>query len=396
LTLVSGNGTSTVKLKATTFGIHPGSGISCTVTNACGSVTGNSSSDVTVVTPANLPLGPGSLKGRVCFDIAETVNDGTINRGDWTLRLSHRADFTNSGTNTQTYTFTARTANVGNIRFIVVDNDECVESTSDLNPVTGPLPNGSSTTLTVNYKTTLNQSSDPQIKGRGWGQAAEVMIYAVYNNGSNDVAVPLEVEIRDCLCCGALVAANTWKNFMCHNLGADESADPFTPTYATNGAYYQWGHKEQAAPAPTDENGSEPAFTWSSVNYSGYFGDNTDTGNATAKSDYDPCPSGYRVPSYNEWDYLRQNNTKTDVGIWTNSSTGWAGSKFGEGLILPAAGARNSTNGTLEYRGYAGVYWSTRRSVGAYAHIMIFYNSNNSRMDDNSYLYGFSVRCIEE
>ncbi len=45
--------------------------------------------------------------------------------------------------------------------------------------------------------------------------------------------------------CGAYLGPNNtlWKEFMCHNLGADLSADPFTPAAAAHGAKYQWGVK---------------------------------------------------------------------------------------------------------------------------------------------------------
>ncbi|SIR03763.1 hypothetical protein SAMN05880574_1631, partial [Chryseobacterium sp. RU37D] len=41
--------------------------------------------------------------------------------------------------------------------------------------------------------------------------------------------------------CGAYIAPGQWKDFMCHNLGADVSADPFTPSASIQGAKYQWG-----------------------------------------------------------------------------------------------------------------------------------------------------------
>jgi hypothetical protein len=39
--------------------------------------------------------------------------------------------------------------------------------------------------------------------------------------------------------CGAYVAAGVWKQFMCHNLGADASLDPFTPVQGIHGNLYQ-------------------------------------------------------------------------------------------------------------------------------------------------------------
>jgi uncharacterized protein (TIGR02145 family) len=137
-------------------------------------------------------------------------------------------------------------------------------------------------------------------------------------------------------------------------------------------------------------------ITWNTATPSGYFGDNTDGENVTVKSkDYDPCPSGYRIPSYSEWNYLRQNNTKTNAGVWTNSSTGWAGSKFGEGLYLPAAGYRANSNGTLGSRGYSGYYWSTRKGGTSSAYGMYF-DSSSTYMGSTNRTNGFSVRCIVE
>lgn len=45
--------------------------------------------------------------------------------------------------------------------------------------------------------------------------------------------------------CGAYIGPNTnpanFKEFMCHNLGANTNADPFIPAAAVHGAKYQWG-----------------------------------------------------------------------------------------------------------------------------------------------------------
>jgi uncharacterized protein (TIGR02145 family) len=182
---------------------------------------------------------------------------------------------------------------------------------------------------------------------------------------------------------------------MCHNEGADESADPFTPSYAINGAYYQWGSKDQAASAPNSSGNDVTTITWITATPPDHFGDNTDGENVTAKSGYDPCPPGYRIPSFNEWDYLRQNNTKTNAGSWTNSSTGWAGSKFGEGLYLPAAGYRHVNGGTLSHRGSGGIYRSTRKLGTSYAYYLYF-TSSGRYMSYNYRTIGYSERCIVE
>jgi uncharacterized protein (TIGR02145 family) len=147
------------------------------------------------------------------------------------------------------------------------------------------------------------------------------------------------------------------------------------------------------------QHGSEPTFTWN-TSYSGYFGDNTDDANITAKSDYDPCPLGYRVPSYNEWDYLWQNNTKTNVGNWTTpsiSTDNWAGSKFGEELMLPAAGYRDRSTSKLGNRGSTGYYWSNSPyGSSSGARMMYFGSGGLSSMGYSGRTTGYSVRCIAE
>jgi hypothetical protein len=40
--------------------------------------------------------------------------------------------------------------------------------------------------------------------------------------------------------------------FKCHNLGADETSDPFTPSWKLIGNYYQWGRSQIAANAPVN------------------------------------------------------------------------------------------------------------------------------------------------
>ena len=204
--------------------------------------------------------------------------------------------------------------------------------------------------------------------------------------------------------CGAYVAPGVWKEFMCYNLGADETVNPFTPTYATNGAYYQWGRKDPAASAPDATGADATPIAWS---YStGWFGSGgtPDTGPDDAtKSAYDPCPAGYRVPTFNEWDYLRQNNPTTSVGTWVGApgtATAWAGIKFGPALMLPATGFRDNVSGGQYYRGYDGSYWSTQRSTASNAYCLGIerigspYGSNFMAGGDLN--YGYSIRCIAQ
>jgi uncharacterized protein (TIGR02145 family) len=368
----------------------------CVVTSSCDNNSTVATSGTFTVNvqedPSGLALGTGSLTGKTTFDIAETASTvcGSLNSRS-------KTNFASLSNADKTYTFTAKSTNVSNVRFVVVDNEGCVSSTSNLTPNgSGSLNNGSSISLTVNYKTTLNQTTSiPLIRGRSRNNAAIVMIYAVYYNGNQNVSVPLRVAIQDCMFCGAMVAANTWKEFMCYNLGATQTGDPFTPTYATNGAYYQFGRKDPAKSAPNSNGTDATNITWNSSMPSGYFGDGSTNKDVKVKSSTDPCPTGFRVPNYNEWDYVIKNNTVTNTTESWGSGT-WVGKKFGSALMLPAAGDRSSNNGLLGYRGSNGQYWSsTVTSINTNASIMNF-NKSFVDMSPTGRATGYSIRCIAE
>jgi uncharacterized protein (TIGR02145 family) len=192
--------------------------------------------------------------------------------------------------------------------------------------------------------------------------------------------------------CRAKVTATDFKDFMCYNLGAaNTSADPFTPTWEINGGYWQWGRKDEAAAGPTATDPKEVAVSgWNtSVAANGSWADGSKTAN-------DPCPEGYRVPTKAQWDGVIAHNTATIVGTFTPSSTNYgAGEKFGDQLMLPAAGYRITISGALGGRGSIGYYWSSTEGSVTNAGYLNFYiiavtTSNNSRA------FGKSVRCIAE
>lgn len=127
---------------------------------------------------------------------------------------------------------------------------------------------------------------------------------------------------------------------------------------------------------------------------------NSGTESAPVKTDYDPCPSGWRVPTYAELDELCGNrsswttNSAGQVGYWFSGVTAYTSDV--PQVFFPAAGLRNSNSGNASNRGYAGGYWSSRPSgTNAYR---LYFNSSNSLMGSDSYnrAYGYSVRCVQE
>ena len=214
--------------------------------------------------------------------------------------------------------------------------------------------------------------------------------------------------------CGAMIDANTWKEFMCWNLGADATADPFIPSAGLNGDYYQWGYKNPSAAydavhgdvllgTPVDAFGTAypDPVSWSSYRTApGVYGNGAlDDPASTVKSATDPCPEGYRIPNPNEWTGVKTFNASTPRGSWADdpgAAGAFSGSLFGDALFLPAAGYyTNEANFT--YRGYMGSYWSSALSsdspVNAYSFINIETFSSTNLADLSG---GFSVRCIKQ
>jgi hypothetical protein len=103
----------------------------------------------------------------------------------------------------------------------------------------------------------------------------------------------------------------------------------------------------------------------------------------------DPCSlllgNAWRIPTSTEW-------TNVDaVGNWTN----WNG-PFSSGLQLHAAGLLNSSNGSLEFRGHYGEYWSSTQDDAGSGKDFIFSNILSKIGTTDSKAFGFSVRCIRD
>ena len=112
----------------------------------------------------------------------------------------------------------------------------------------------------------------------------------------------------------------------------------------------------------------------------------------------DPCPDGWRVPTYNELSELQGNHSS-----WTKNAEGRSGYWFSgtrtyaEGvpqIFLPAAGFRDLSDGVADARGDTGHYFSSR-SYSSYACRLAF-GKGSIVMGSYYRARGYSVRCVQE
>ena len=186
------------------------------------------------------------------------------------------------------------------------------------------------------------------------------------------------------------------------------------------GKLYQWGRKygqgyDGDATTPIIEEGGISAITGqhksksnvfftstSELNYDWLYPQdsklwNSGTDSNPVKTENDPCPEGWRVPTSAELAELNNNYSS-----WTTDDNGRSG-KWLSGpnsytasvpqVFFPAAGYRSLYGGNAYHRGYNGYYWSSRSFSDSADGL--FFDSGSVFMH-NGRAHGCSVRCVQE
>jgi hypothetical protein len=172
------------------------------------------------------------------------------------------------------------------------------------------------------------------------------------------------------------IPGETSKCWITRNLGADRQATSVSEAAeAPAGWYWQFNRKQGFKHDGTTRT---PNTTWiSSISE-----------NSEWQTANDPCTielgSGWRIPTYTEWSNL------DNAGSWNNWNGPWNSS-----LKLHASGILDPTDGSLEYRGSQGFFWSRSQ----------FDNSNGRGLAFHSFLCsmynvlkadGRALRCLRD
>ena len=153
----------------------------------------------------------------------------------------------------------------------------------------------------------------------------------------------------------------------------------FAETPESAGMFYQWNRK--VAYPVTGE-----VTNWDT---------STAEGDTWVKAN-DPSPVGWRVPTLDEIKSLLDNINVSKE--WTTQN-GVNGYKFtdrnnGNSIFLPAAGCRKAVDGTSDYAGNVGVYWSSAQKN--YFYIRLLFGRGGAGETSGSGRIGMPVRCIHK
>ena len=116
------------------------------------------------------------------------------------------------------------------------------------------------------------------------------------------------------------------------------------------------------------------------------------------KTEYDPCPEGWRVPTYAELETLSQNyslfntNENGQLGCWFSGASSY--SETIPQVFFPAAGERASSTATAGYRACRGRYWSS--SPGDERAYALYFSYRTHYIREYNRAFGNSVRCVQQ
>ena len=269
-----------------------------------------------------------------------------------------------------------------------VDASGAIKALADgTSTITAVAVGGASATCIVTVKSCVVPSVDYEVDGVNYGKGIAIgdVVWAPVN-------------------CGYEAPTATYKGYPYGKLY--QWGRKYGQGYNSSDASYPFGDNLVEGPVmlsvgQTEENkdkfyyNSGSPYDWSKVQKDDLW--NAGTESAPVKTEYDPCPKGWRVPTYAELDKLNNNYSS-----WTTLG-GQKGLYFcgdytclanAPQVFFPAAGSRSDDDGDADDRGNDGSYWSSRPR-NAHAFTLAFIGSNVI-MYYYYRAYGCSIRCVQE
>ena len=174
--------------------------------------------------------------------------------------------------------------------------------------------------------------------------------------------------------------------------------DAEIPIIEQGPVYQEVGQSSENADKYYKRNNS--SYDWCADSDGGLW--NSGTEEFPIKTENDPCPAGWRVPTHAELSDLSKNHS-----TWTVSDTGELGYWFSGSssytssvpqIFLPAAGHRYYRDAIARERGSLGLYWSSKPFYGNFyeSYYLYFHKYVVYLKYSEDRASGFSVRCVQE
>ncbi|MFH6999343.1 hypothetical protein ACHRVZ_15540 [Flavobacterium sp. FlaQc-57] len=191
----------------------------------------------------------------------------------------------------------------------------------------------------------------------------------------------------------------TKKFWMTKNLGASRIATS-SSDYFAYGCLYQWGrgNDDHASIKHTDAINASAYYSFSSIKYPEAGVNNSFIISIddwrSSKNDAlwqgisgtnNPCPTGFRVPTFVEF---QEEVVQLNI---TNAQTAWNSI-----LKLVKAGTRTGDNATVYDQGNFGSYWTSTINCCGRDPIRYYFNNSEIQNDSTPRSWGFSIRCIKD
>jgi hypothetical protein len=196
------------------------------------------------------------------------------------------------------------------------------------------------------------------------------------------------------------ITSSTGKIWMDRNLGASRVANSELD-YSAYGCLYQWGRGNDGHASitrNTSTNGVAVNGSTTTLSTGDIPGDNLFIKNSTPPFDWrstkkdllwqgvsginNPCPTGYRVPTYAE--------LTAEIAAYSIKDSATA---FSSPHKFVLAGVRENIGGSVSSVGTIGVYWSSTVSTTNASKFSFLSSGLNNGQSGRA--YGFSVRCIK-